>query len=288
MMNSALIKLSEQLAQVYKGACLAEVEALKPGNVHIFADGHDMVVQDFIQSAVVSSKTIAQPGLGLGERIFRSVDVTWRAVNCNTNLGIVLLCAPIVQAALLPTSTSFRGQLAQVLAETTQVDAVWLYKAIQLASPAGLGQVKMHDVNETPTCNLLEAMQASADRDFICQQYNNGFLNVLEEGLPQYQAALLRWERSAWATTGLYLYWLSHYPDSHIVRKYGQEMAAQVQKEALAHYSAFQAFDNPKHYLPQLLQYDRSLKERGVNPGTSADLTVASLLLQNFAEIGFI
>jgi triphosphoribosyl-dephospho-CoA synthetase len=33
-----------------------------------------------------------------------------------------------------------------------------------------------------------------------------------------------------------------------------------------------------------LLRFDQSLKERGINPGTSADLTVVVLLLQNFVE----
>jgi triphosphoribosyl-dephospho-CoA synthase len=288
MNNHALISESKQLAQIYKTACLAEIEALKPGNVHIFADGHGMQVKDFVLSAEASSEFVAQPDFGLGERIYRSVEATWKAVKCNTNLGIILLSAPIIQAALLPTTTSLRSQLKQVLANTTKKDAEWLFKAIQLASPAGLGHADKHDVNNEAQCNLLEAMQASADKDFICQQYSNGFLQVLDEGLPIYQAALSRWQRPAWAATNLYLYWLSHYPDSHIVRKKGIAVAKQVQHEALEHYAVFEMLDNPKNYLPQLLTLDSSLKERGINPGTSADLTVAVLLFQEFAELGFI
>lgn len=282
MASHALLALSQKLAQVYKIACLAEIEALKPGNVHIFSDGHGMQVQDFIQSAEASSMTIARPDFDLGERIYRSVEATWRVVNCNTNLGIVLLCAPIIQAALLPATTSLRNQLKQVLASTTQVDAEWLFKAIQMANPAGLGSADNYDVHGAAECTLLEAMQASTDRDFIGQQYHNGFLNVFEEGLPLYQEALLRWGRPAWATSLLYLYWLSHYPDSHVARKYSVNMAKQIQKEASEHYKEFNIQANPKHYLPQLLQFDQSLKFRAINPGTSADLTVVVMLLQNF------
>lgn len=288
MNNYGLFSEPKQLAQLYKIACLAEIEALKPGNVHIFADGHGMQVQDFIQSAEASSSVITKPGLTLGERIYQSIEATWQVVQCNTNLGIILLCAPIIQAALLPTTTSLRQQLMQVLANTTKTDAEWLFKAIQLASPAGLGRVDQHDVHDEVMCTLLVAMQTSADKDLICQQYNNGFLNVLEEGLPQYQAALSRWERPAWATTALYLFWLSHYLDSHIVRKYGTELAVQVQKEALEHYAILLSLDNPKNHMPQLLAFDQSLKARGINPGTSADLTVAVLLLQQLAEKGII
>jgi triphosphoribosyl-dephospho-CoA synthase len=279
-----LLSVSKQLAQIYKLACLAEIEALKPGNVHIFADGHGMQVQDFIQSAEASSSMIAKPDLALGERIYRSIEATRNVVHCNTNLGIVLLCAPIIQAALLATTNNFREELRQVLANTTTADANWLFKAIQLANPAGLGQVDKHDVNIAAECTLLDAMLASADKDFICQQYSNDYVNIFEEGIPQYQAALLRWERPAWAATALYLYWLSHYLDSHIARKYGVELAKQVQTEALAHQAALEELENPKNYLPQLLRFDQSLKERGINPGTSADLTVVVLLLQNFVE----
>ncbi len=283
-MNDNALILSQQLGQAYKIACLAEIEAVKPGNVHIFADGHGMQVQDFIHSAEVSSPFISQAELALGERIFLSVEATWGAVGCNTNLGIILLCAPIIQAALLPAATSLRDQLAQVLANTTQADAEYLFKAIQMANPAGLGRAESHDVHKSATCTLLEAMQASADRDFIGQQYANGFLQVFDEGVSHYEAALLRWGRPAWATTALYLYWLSQYPDSHIVRKYDTSVAMTVQDEAHVHHQALEALDNPKHYLPQLLAFDRSLKSRGINPGTSADLTVATLLVHNWCN----
>lgn len=271
--------LPQQLAQAYKVACLAEIEALKPGNVHIFADGHGMQVQDFMQSAEVSSKVIAQQDLALGERIYRSVEATWHAVGCNTNLGIILLCAPIIQAALLPATNLLRNRLTQVLSTTTQLDAEWVFKAIQLANPAGLGSAKSHDVNHAADCTLLEAMQASAEKDLIGQQYANGFLQIFEQGLPCFEAALLRRQRPAWATTALYLYWLSHYPDSHIARKYGAAMANQVQAEAVIHFDALHSSENPKQYLPQLLAFDQSLKLRGINPGTSADMTVATLML---------
>ncbi len=281
MTNHIASGLPQQLAQAYKIACLAEIEALKPGNVHIFADGHGMQVQDFIQSAEASSAVITQPELVLGERIYLSVEATWGAVNCNTNLGIILLCAPIIQAALLSATTNLRSRLVQVLTNTTQLDAEWVFKAIQMAKPAGLGHAKMHDVNDSADCTLLEAMQASAEKDFIGLQYANGFLQLFEEGLPHYEIALSRWQRPAWATTALYLYWLSHYPDSHIARKYGDAMAKQVQAEAVVHYEALNVLENPKLYLSQLLAFDQSLKSRNINPGTSADLTVATLLIHH-------
>lgn len=279
MISDVSLALAQRLAGHYKNACLAEIEALKPGNVHIFADGHGMRVQDFMHSAEASSAVITQLEVGLGKRIYRCIDATWQAVGCNTNLGIVLLCAPIIQAALQTETGKLRQQLAQVITSTTQEDAEWLFKAIQLAKPAGLGQADVHDVHTPADCTLSAAMKASSARDLIGLQYNNDFLNVFDEGLPHYQQALAQWEQPAWATTFVYLYWLSHHLDSHIVRKYGLKTAKTVQEEAQQHYVAFQSQANPKQYFSDLMQFDASLKARNLNPGTSADLTVATVLL---------
>ncbi|MFA6041189.1 MAG: triphosphoribosyl-dephospho-CoA synthase [Methylophilus sp.] len=277
--------LEVKLSHAYKNACLAEIEAIKPGNVHIYADGHGMVVQDFIKSAEASASIIAQAQLTLGERIFLAVQATWQAVECNTNLGIVLLCAPLIHAAYLQQGTSLQERLPQVLNHTTQSDAELVFAAIQLANPAGLGASDQYDVHQTASGTLLQAMQAAEARDSVALQYSNGYAQIINEGLPYYQAALQRWQRPAWAATALYLYWLAHYADSHIVRKYNLEVAQQVQAWAQVHEQAFIQLENPKHYLPKLMQFDADLKQQGLNPGTSADLTVATLLLQNMIQL---
>lgn len=260
---------------------MGELEALKPGNVHIFADGHGMTVQDFMLSAEAASQVIAKPELSLGQRILLSVEATQKAVHCNTNLGIILLCAPIFQAMYGTKDFDLQIRLSHVLSTTTLEDAEALFKAIRLANPGGLGNSDVHDVNSPATCNLLQAMQASAERDFIGLQYQNGFWHLFQEGLPAYQKALNAWDNPTWATTYLYLFWLSHYPDSHVIRKYGMEVAMQLQQDAVIHYNAFKDIDNPRTYLSQLLVFDQKLKQIGINPGTSADLTVAILLINN-------
>jgi triphosphoribosyl-dephospho-CoA synthase len=285
MVKSAVAMSASQLANAYQHACLAEIEAMKPGNVHIFADGHGMVVNDFILSAEASAPWIAQPEFSLGERIYYAVDATWKAVGCNTNLGIILLCAPIIHAVLHSRQASLQAQLAEVLSNTTQQDAQWAFKAIRLARPAGLGASEQHDVNHDANCTLLEAMQAAASKDSIAQQYSQHFQDVFTLGLTHYQAQLARWQRPAWATTATYLQWLATFQDSHVLRKHGIETAAYLQREAAAHALAFNALDNPKLYLPQLMQFDQQLKAQQINPGTSADLTVATLLIHHIATI---
>ena len=276
------INQSQQLADAFKAACMAELEALKPGNVHIFADGHGMTVQDFIASAEAASVVIAQPNLSLGERILHSVQATQKVIACNTNLGIILLCAPLIHAALQPSTLTFMQSLKSVLANTTIEDAENTFAAIRLANPAGLGESAQFDVHKTATCTLLVAMQTAANRDsagdMIAQQYTNNYAEIMES-LVVYQQALVRWQRPAWAATAVHLHFMAHFLDSHIVRKYGETIAKLVQNEAFEHEGEFLKAYNPKNYLAPLLKFDEALKKRRLNPGTSADLTVTTLLM---------
>lgn len=268
---------NEVIAAAFKQACMAELTALKPGNVHIFSDGHGMVVQQFIQSADAVSAVIAQPGLKVGERIFAAIEATWSVVDCNTNLGIVLLCAPLVAAALAGQG-SLQHRLQQVLQGLDVEDANLAFKAIVRANPAGLGDSNQHDVHAASEVSLLAAMQASAQRDRIAWQYAHDFADIFGLGLKTYQQALDRWQNEAWAVTTLYLTLLATYPDSHLLRKYGLAQAEEVRLQAAEHLQAWLAQDNPKLYQRTLLQFDADLKTNRLNPGTSADLTVATLM----------
>jgi triphosphoribosyl-dephospho-CoA synthase len=265
------------IALLYRDACMAELSAIKPGNVHMFADGHGMVVQDFIKSADASSQVIAKPDLTVGERILSAVKATWDAVGCNTNLGIVLLAAPMVQAAYSKDGFN-QTALQEVLDNLNVDDAVKAYEAILIATPSGLGDVPEHDVHQTPQLSLLLAMKVASDRDLIAQQYANGYQDVFNIGLVTYQHYLAKWERPSWAVTATYLAFLAGFEDSHIARKYGMEVAQAIQEEAKNHLLSFASQENPKLYHATLLAWDANLKSRDINPGTSADLTVATIL----------
>lgn len=270
---------SAQLAKAYKTACMAELQALKPGNVHAFADGHGMTIDDFIKSADVTAGIISRPDLSLGERIFYAAEATRNAVGQNTNLGVLLLCVPIIDAALkLTDGQTLRQNLYETLSRLTVSDAEYVSRAIVLASPGGLGRATQYDVREIPNVSLLKMMGAAQDRDRIAWQYANNFQDILEFGLSRYTDAMSQWENPAWSATALYLAFLAHYPDTHIVRKYGEPFAENIRHEAAEYEQMHSAAENPKLVQKKLLDWDASLKQRGINPGTSADLTVATLL----------
>lgn len=278
-MNLICKKLtSAEAAKAYRAACIAELQALKPGNVHLFADGHGMTIHDFIKSADASAGVIAQTDFTLGQRIYQALKATNDAVGMNTNLGVILLCAPLIHVALHgDTSLAMQQNLNQFLAATTVDDALLVSQAIVLANPAGLGEAEAHDVRVAPQVNLLELMSSAQDKDRIAWQYAHTFADI-EFGVEVYTLALDQWENAAWATTALYLALLARYPDTHIIRKYGIALAENISEEAQDIEKQFRAAENPKTVQRMLMDWDASLKIRGINPGTSADLTVASLL----------
>jgi len=278
MMKSKKLTV-EQLTKAYKTACMTELQAIKPGNVHAFADGHGMTIDDFIKSADVTADIIVNPDLSVGERIFRAVEATQQAVGQNTNLGMLLLCAPIIDAALhKDDDQSLLQCLNNTLSQLTIDDAQLVAKAIVLANPAGLGSTSQYDVHEKPNVTLFEMMQSAQDKDRIAWQYANAYQDIMAFGITRYADAMIRWENPVWSATALYLGFLTRNPDTHVMRKYGQALCETLMQEADDMEQIYWATDNPKLVQKQLLGWDAALKQRGINPGTSADLTVATLL----------
>jgi len=271
----------KRLRAAYEGACAAEIEALKPGNVHLFADGHNMSARQFLTSARVSSAPLTDPGLPVGQRILEAVRATRLAVGTNTNLGIVLLCGPLIRAAEMPGDT-LRANLGEVLDGLDMEDTASVFEAIVLASPGGLGSADTHDVREAPTAGLLEAMREAAGRDSVARQYVTRYNDVFCIGVPALASAIARGESGMWPTVFTYMAFLAGFPDSHVARLHGPEIAGQVQKEAATVLASLEASCNEATRIALLMEFDQSLKQRAVNPGTSADLTVASLLVRGF------
>jgi triphosphoribosyl-dephospho-CoA synthase len=258
------------IAAAFVEACLEELAAPKPGNVHVHAAGHRMTVVDFTRSAEVSAPLLCRAGASLGARIRDAAVATRDAVGQNTNLGILLLCGPLAMAAE-------RGEtVISVIAASGLDDARAVFEAIRIARPGGLGSVERHDVRQPATVSLPQAMAEAAARDSIARQWTTGFADVFGVGTAAYAAARSRWADPSWAALAAYLAFLAAFPDSHIERKHGAVIAAAVRREAERAGAELTACADPRALLPGLLAWDTALKAKGVNPGTSADLTVAT------------
>ena len=271
--------------QAFLHACALDVQVRKPGNVSAASPGHGMRARDFEASAAAAAGPISSAGAPVGARIEGAVRATWEAAGCNTNLGIVLLCAPLLAAfercGGAGGAAGLRSALQDVLQSLTVADAGAAYRAIALARPGGLGRANEQDVAEAPTVNLREAMALAAHRDRIAWQYLHAYPDVFERGLPAFLAA-----RAAGAGPALqaaFLEFLAALPDSHIVRKHGHAVAQCVIAEALPWRTRSrrgEVLDDE----PAFARWDEDLKARGLNPGTSADLCVAAALAAALAD----
>ena len=261
-----------RLAQL---ACLLEVTARKPGNVHRFRDFDDVSYFDF----VLSASAIADPldrvrVLGVGEAVLRAVEATRRLVASNTNLGMILLLAPLAGvAADEPLATG----VLPVLRETTRDDARWVYRAIRLAMPGGLGVVEAEDVAGEPTVTLLESMRLAAGRDLVARQYANGYLEVFRVALPALRSSLGEGRPLETAIIASALALLAGHPDTLIARKRGAVEAHEASRRA-AEVLALGWPDAPAG-VSLLEDFDLWLRAEGHsrNPGATADLVTAAL-----------
>jgi triphosphoribosyl-dephospho-CoA synthase len=287
------------IASAAQLACLLEASAPKPGNVSPGRDFPDASYEDFLASAAAIGPALASD-LPLGATINAAIRATGQWTRSNTNLGMVLLLAPLARAARssaraarssaraaqssaraaqssaraaqssaqpsAPSSLALRDALHNVLASTTVEDAREVYAAIRLARPGGLGTVAEEDVADEPGVALTDAMRMAADRDSIAAEYATDFRITFEIGLPALiEAQSLGWQE---ATVRTFLALLAEIPDTHIARKFGSSVAADVSRRAR---SAVGAGPEGRAH------FDEELRSAGVNPGTTADLTAAAL-----------
>jgi triphosphoribosyl-dephospho-CoA synthase len=260
-------------------ACLYEATARKPGNVYPGADFDSTTTYAaFVKSAVVIGPIIEKTSVvGVGQSVLDAVRATQDAVGTNTNLGTLLLFAPL---AAVPRNVSLDAGVRSVIGSLSFADTRAVYEAIRLANAGGLGRTDEADVSAKPPLELqlVEAMQMAADRDLVARQYTNGFHDVYRV------AHLIEFGLTLNATLEgaiilAFLNQLVASPDSLIQRKLGlaaaqeaSSRAAQVLQTGSVQSAAFQeASRDFDHWL----RADANRR----NPGTTADLIAASLFV---------
>jgi len=270
-----MIDIRQRIAASFELACTLDVMVRKPGNVSLISPGHGMQAQQFIDSAHAARDAITLKDATVGERIEVGVWATQAVAGCNTNLGILLLAAPIAVAAEV--GRDLRLAMAAVFAALTIDDADRAFRAISVANPGGLGRVPEADVSRPAEVTLQQAMRLAAHRDRIAQQYVEGGAELFDLGLATWERHG-RWDDPAPGVQAVFLAWLSSGLDSHIVRRRGTTAAQAVTEQAAVW--ARRAEDGERlDANPEFAAWDSTLKQAGLNPGTSADLTVATLML---------
>jgi triphosphoribosyl-dephospho-CoA synthase len=258
-------------------ACVWEVTARKPGNVHRYRDFADVTYLDFVVSAAAIAPPLARAAQQRpGQTILECVRATRRLTRTNTNLGIILLLAPL--ASLRP-EVDLRSGVHRILTDLDVEDARLAYEAIRLANPGGLAISSQQDVAGEPTCSLREAMALAADRDLVARQYVNEFQHVFDVVTPELSEWLRRTESLEGAIVGTHLAMLSQFPDTLIKRKCGAPLAQEASVRARRVLTA--DWPETESSWRELRAFDDWLRSDGNrrNPGTTADLITAGLFV---------
>jgi triphosphoribosyl-dephospho-CoA synthase len=190
----------------------------------------------------------------------------------------VLLFAPLARAASLA-GTHLQHALKEVLDATTVEDAREAYVAIRLARPGGLDRAESQDVSTDPTMTLLEVMRLAAHRDTIASEYATGFDVTFGTAVPALERARrdgLPWDDAVVET---FLTLLAAIPDTHIARRSGPGLAADVMGRARQVLAAGGVRSEAGRRAIE--DMDRGLRDarNSGNPGTTADLTAAAIFV---------
>ena len=273
-------------------ACLAielECTAIKLGNVHPYASFSEMNHASFLIASRAIGNAIDQSmgdrGPIVGRLVHHSTLAMMQAAGCNTSLGTILLFAPLIAAAFQEGHREINpSHVAKALSEMNAADSKLVYQSIAIAKPGGLGTSERMDLFDSPPPCLLEAMSHASGVDDVALQYGSGFELVfqMEERLVHYRR--ISKNSVLDGIRDLQLELLATRKDSLIRRKGGEFLADQVRDRASQVYRL--RLENDPVWWEAWSELDRWMRQqvdargrRIANPGTTADLIAAALLV---------
>jgi triphosphoribosyl-dephospho-CoA synthase len=249
-------------------AMMLEVTAYpKPGNVDRCHDYPETRLEHFLASTIFARQALEEAEQGKG-RIGEIIGHAVRDTNCheggNTHFGAFILLIPLVYGNDVP------GAIAAI-AKTDTSDAIAFYKAFALTA------VKMNktddlDVNDPHTLTLirdkemtlLDIMQHSAANDMVAREWVTGFplvrrgADLLKQLGPGRQSIV-----------NTFLTLLATEPDTFIIKKHGIAIARETMLRAR---DVLDGKDS-------IRQFDEDCIKRDINPGSIADIMIASIYI---------
>ncbi|MFC4541968.1 triphosphoribosyl-dephospho-CoA synthase [Halosolutus amylolyticus] len=263
-------------------ALLLEVAGTpKPGNVDRHRDLDDLRFEHFLAGAVGAREglDLAANGAAVGPAFERAIE-GMATHGENSQFGALLLVIPLVRAA--------RDDLSQPVAEsvvegTTVADAAAFYRAFEHVDvfvgdpPEDMEPLDVRrgadaiPALEDRGLTLLDVMDRSVPGDDVAREWIRGFERsftaaerlAAADGPPTDRAATV------------FLSLLAERPDTLVVKRHGEAVAAEVTERA-AELVDRDALETDRAAVETFAD---ELVDRGVNPGTTADLTAAGLFI---------
>lgn len=268
-------------------ACVLEVSSFKPGNVHRYRDFSDIKYHHFLTSGIAFGDVIykaAQDSKNIGKYIKMAVIQSRRWSPSNANLGIIMLHVPIAMGAGNINnfdSSKLRKEMIRLSKNTTVEDSLNVYDAISIAMPNLNPPKRGPDVKEEDAkkrlieenMTLYHVFKISSEWDNISKEWTEGF-KISFEGYELLKNYYLEERDINWAITKTYIHLLSKYPDTLIARKNNLEISKEVSKIAME-------IRNNGYKKEDIEKFDSYLSKDGnrLNPGTTADIVAASLMI---------
>lgn len=280
-----------EIAKMAQIASALEVSGYpKPGNVHRTRNFDDMEFEDFIISGIVIGDTIREACTDvdinnprLGKYILEAVAETDKWIKNNTNLGIVMMITPIAAAASISNNfDDIRENVKLLMGNTSVDDACDLYDAINIADAGGMGDQDEYDVASDSAKQELrdngqtmyDVLKISAPWDMLAREMTSDMPAVFEIGFPAYhELKEVKTQSDACVLTFLTI--LSQVPDTLISRKYGSDEALKISMMT----RDLLKLKDSDDFMDKVAEFDDYLYENKYNPGTTADLTAASIFV---------
>ena len=281
----------DEIAQCTEAAMLIELSSgPKPGNVDRCHDFIDLTFQQFLVSAVSAYPVFRRAAAGegrIGQLLLEAVR-SWRFWNIpgNTHFGSLVLMIPLCVAAgrCAENMDRLEEELAGVLKETNVDDALDFYAAFGLAKARvanvplfSLEDPSWHEKLQSHGKILLDLMNFSRDHDQIAREWSSGYKRSFQ--IADRLAEKVKSRGLGEGVVRTYLEALSEEPDSLVLAKFGAELAKEVSLRAKL------ALEDET--LESARKLDRELLNEDVNPGSTADLIAASLLISLLRGLRF-
>ena len=264
-------------------ALLLEVAGTpKPGNVDRQRDLAELRFEHFLAGAVGAREglALAADGAAVGPAFERAVAGMATQEGDNTQFGALLLLVPLVRAA--------REDLSQpvaeaVVRETTVGDAAAFYRAFDHVDvgvadpPADMDDLDVRRGSDAVSAieerglTLYEIMERSVPGDDVAREWVQGFDRTFGAARRLADADGPVTDRTA----TVFLSLLAERPDTLVATRHDETTAREVTDRA----GELVAGDALETEPAAVEAFADELVERGVNPGTTADITAAGLFI---------
>jgi triphosphoribosyl-dephospho-CoA synthase len=249
-------------------AMMLEVCAFpKPGNVDRCHDYATTRLEHFLASTI-----LVRPALERAERadrdigniILEAVELTSGYSGGNTHFGAFILLIPLVMGSDI-------ARADRLVRETTVEDAVQFYRAFGQTSVRVLSgdELDVHDPKAIEELRLrqmtlFDVMLYSAKNDMVAREWINSF-QLTRKG-----ADLLFDHGCGPESISLaFLDLLATEPDTFISKEHGKDAAWKVMQKA----------QDVRTGLRDLVAFDQECINNGINPGSIADIIIASIYI---------